>query len=412
MYKALFVMLLVMVASFVVLAQSAAAPATQPAAGDYALLPYWPVGFKLPRETVESWKEAKPEQQLKSPEADVLVWTPPEAKRIRAVLMFPNNTDLVRIGEYKAIREVATRQEIGIVYLQQLGGKVLERSDPPTVADQTMATILDLCATKTGIAEFRHAPWITLGKSSRGRFPFRTTWWFPDRVIASLNHHGETPNWPMEKWSKAGKEESVMHLSVQGLSEWDGTWYRAVRPSLLNYNTQTNWLCHQMVIYGVDHGYYPDYYLYPNFGKPMEKSHRLIRCTDVWDYEAKFIDKAMELRVPKDSYPTDKPTTLLNVKRESGYLIHPRAPEELLGSKWFALRQDAQGAYKQIPWPDEVTPVFDTVQGTINLADLIKPASAVPAEQRGGYMWVADKELALAWLKLHSLYYQPDRVLK
>ncbi len=408
MKRIFLIALLALLGGFGALAQ----PADRPKADDYAQPPYWPVGFKLPREVVESWKDPQGDQILKSPQADVLVWTPPDAKHIRTVLLFPNNTDLVRIGEHKAIREVAARQEIGIVYLQQFGGNVTERSDPPVVADQTFAAVLDLAASKTGIAEFRHAPWITLGKSSRGRFPFRTAWWFPDRVIASINHHGEVPSWPMEKWSRAGGEESIMHLSVQGLSEWDGTWYRHVRPGLLNYNRNTHWLAHQMVIYGVDHGYYPDYYLYPNFGKPMEKNHRMIRCTDVWDYEAKFIDKAMDLRVPKNYYPTDKPTTLMNVKREAGYLIHARAPEELLALKWFALRKGDKGDYQTIPWPDEPTPVIDKVQGSVNLADLIKPASEVPADQRGDYMWIADKELAQAWLKLHNLQGLADKVLK
>lgn len=372
----------------------------------------WPVGFKLPQEIVESWKEKNTEKMLKSPDPDILVWTPPDAKHVRSVLLIANNTDLVLIGQHKTIREMATRQQIGIVYLQNFSGAVIEWAEPPSeVADKTFAAVLNLAAEKTGIAEFRHAPWITLGKSSRGRFPFRTAWQFPDRVIASINHHGETPTWPMPAWSKAGNDESIMHLSIQGLSEWDGTWYRHVRPSLLNYHRHTNWLTHQTVIYGVDHSFYMDYYIYPNFGKPLEKNHRFIRCTDVWDYIALFIDKAMALRVPQDSYPTDKPTTLINVKRESGYLVHPRAPEELLAIKWFAFRKGANGDYQNIPWPEEVTPVLDTTQGTVPVADLIKPASQVPEAEQRDYLWIADKELARAWLKLHSLYYKPEQVL-
>jgi hypothetical protein len=388
----------------------ATSPESHPVA-DYAELPHWPIGFKLPKDIVDSWNDKATGSILNSPKADVLVWTPPGVKHIRAVLLIINNTDLINIGEHKAIREVAAKQEIGIIYLQQFSGNVIERSDPPTVADQSFAAVLDLAAEKTGIAEFRHAPWITLGKSSRGRFPFRTAWWFPDRVVASINHHGEVPTWPMPSWSKAGKEETVMHLSIQGLSEWDGTWYRHVRPSLLNYHRNTGWLGHQMVIYGVDHGYYADYYLYPNFGKPMDKNHRLARCTDVWNYIALFIDKAMERRVPKNEYPTEKPTALVAVKRDSGYLIHARAPEELLATKWFALRKNKDGVYQSIPWPEEATPVLDTTQGTIQVTELIRPASEVPADQQGDYLWIADKDLARAWLKLHNIYGLADKVL-
>ncbi len=379
---------------------------------DFAEPPHWPVGFKLPREIVESWKDKNAARIVASPQADVLVWTPPGVKRIRAVLMFANNTDLVRIGEHKAIRDVAAKQEMAIVYWQQVGGGAVEFADPPTAAESTFKTLLDLAAEKTGIAEFRNAPWILMGKSSRGRFAFRPTWWFPGRTIASISYHGEVPTWPMSDWSRADKSESVMHLNIQGLSEWDGTWYRHVRPGLLNYNRNTAWLAHQAVIYGVDHGYYPDYYLYPNFGQPMDKSHRMIRCTDVWNYIAKFIDTSIELRVPKGAYATDKPVKLVNIKRESGYLIHPRAPEELLGSKWFALRKGAGGLYQTIAWPDEPTPVYDPQQGMLPPADLIKPAGEVPADQQGDYLWIADADLARAWLELHGLYKVGDKMLK
>lgn len=378
---------------------------------DYAEPPNWPVGFKLPREVVLSWNDKNAGKIPDSPKADVLVWTPPGAKRIRAILMFANNTDLVRIGEHPAIREVAARQEMAIVYLQQVGGGAVEFADPPLAAEATFNAILGLAAEKTGIAEFRNAPWILMGKSSRGRFAFRPTWWFPGRTIASVSYHGEVPGWPMPEWSRADLTDSVLHLSIQGLSEWDGTWYRHVRPGLLNYNRKTAWLTHQAVIYGVDHGYYPDYYLYPNFGRPMEKNHRLIRCTDVWNYIALFIDKAIELRVPKGEYATDKPVPLIKVKRESGWLIHPRAPEELLGSKWFALRKGADGLYQPIPWPDEPTPVYDPQQGVIPPGELIKRASQVPAAERGDYLWIADEELARAWLNLHGLYKVGDRVM-
>jgi hypothetical protein len=99
------------------------------------------------------------------------------------------------------------------------------------------------------------------------------------------------------------------------------------------------------------------------------------------------------------------------VKRASGYLIHPRAPEELLGTKWFAFRKGKDGPYQLIPWPAEPTPVYDTTQGTIPVTELIKPAADIPTDQHGDFMWIADKELVKAWLKLHQLYYKPDKVL-
>ena len=382
-------------------------------ADKYAKLPHWPIGLKLPEAVVKSWEDPRAERSIKSPDADVLVWVPPDAKRLRAVLMLANNTDLVKIGEHKAIREVAAKHGIGILYLQHFSGKVIEHANPPKaeLATATFDAMLDLAAERTGLAEFRHAPWITIGKSSRGKFAFQPAWMFPGRVVASVAYHGETPTWPLAGWARTDASDSVIHLNVQGLTEWDGTWYRHVRPMLLNYNSRSNWLAHQVVIYGVDHGYYMDYYIYPNFQQRLDKNHKFTRVTSVWDYVALHIDKAMTLRVPEDVYATEKPITLKQVDRDSGYLIHPRAIEELHSTKWFALRKGDDGQYQTIPWPEEVTPVHDTKQGSVPWDQLIRPAGEVPEADRGHYMWVADLEQARAWLNLHNTYNTADRVL-
>ncbi|MFW5752508.1 MAG: hypothetical protein ACOCYV_00510 [Planctomycetota bacterium] len=367
----------------------------------------WPVGIELPDHLIAGWKHEK--KLLARTRADVLVWMPPEAERIRALFLIPENTDSKHIGEHEPLRDVCAEHEVGIVYLRAFDGSIIERSDPPEQAEATFAAVLDLVAEATGIAEARHAPWITLGKSSRGRFPFRTTWWFPGRVIASISYHGETPTWPMADWSKVG-DENVLHLAINGLTEWDGTWYRHVRPGLLNYQNNTGWLCHQMVLYGVGHGNYIDQHGSPGWGQKVPGRH--ISCTRVWSYIGAFIDRAMRLRVPDDSYPTDGPTTLKPVDRANGWLLHPRAPEELLGLKWFAFRHDEAGTYQIIRWPDEPTPVYDEEQGTIPLEEILRPASAVPEAERPDHLWLPDRELAERWLTLHDLYGRKDAVLE
>ncbi len=359
--------------------------------------PGWPIGIKLPPEIVKGWKREK--RVLNSEKANILVWTPPKAEKIRAAILVPNNTDSKNAVMHKAVRDVAKKHEIGIVYLRHFDGSIIERTNPPENADKMFQAVLDLVARETGIEEYRHAPWITFGKSSRGRFPFRTTWWFPDRVIASISYHGETPTWPMKDWSKVG-DESVLHVAINGQEEWSGTWYRHVRPCMLNYHANTNWLTHQVVLHKVGHGNYVDAHGSKGWGKPVPKG--TISCLDTWDYIAVFIDKAMELRVPEDTYPTKKPTKLKQVDRSSGLLIHPRAPEELLGMKWMAFRYK-DGKYQIIPWPDEKHPVHDTEDGDVDRELLIRRASDVPKDQQKKMFWVADREQAKAWLKLHNV---------
>lgn len=372
----------------------------------------WTGNLRFDNDLVASWADKKPPA---ANEPHLLYWVPAKATRLRAVLLVPNNSDLFRLAEHSAIRAVAQRQGIGIIYLAQFSAKVIEFVDQdPPLAEPTFAATLDLAAKATGIDDFRSAPWITVGKSSRGRFPYRTAWKFPDRVVCSISYHGETPPWPMADWSKAA-EASILHCSVNGLTEWDGTWYRHVRPELLNYHTNTRWLCHQAVILGVDHGYYPDYYLYPTFQQDMPQRMpgvpKLARCQRVWDYLAQFIDSSMDLRLaPVQDTPGTRPV-LRAVDPGSGWLVHPRAPEELLGQKWFAYRKNDKGEHLKIPWPDEPTPVYDSQQGIIPVQELVRPASAVPREQWKDFMWLADRRLVAAWLDLHNTYKLKDKVL-
>lgn len=364
---------------------------------ELAELPNWPLGLKIPHEWTEGWKRR--DRMKKSEKAHILIWTPPKAKRIRAVFLIPQNSDSKHVGEHGPLREVAKKHEIAIVYLRNFDGAIIERSDPPGKATEMFDKVLGLMAKETGIEEFKHAPWITFGKSSRGRFPFRTTWWFPDRVIASISYHGETPSWPMEKWSKV-KNESVMHVAINGQEEWSGTWYRHVRPNMLNYHANTNWLTHQVVLHGVGHGDYADMHGSKGWGKPVPEGK--ISCLRVWDYIAMYTDKAMELRVPKDTYATDKPVKLKQIDPNSGYLVHPRAPEELLGMKWMAFRHK-DGKYQVIPWPQEKHPVLDSEQGNVDKKLLIRHVEDVPADEREKLFWIPDRELTKAWLDLHNV---------
>lgn len=370
----------------------AAASTKAPAA--LAELPDWPVGMMMPAELKEG---QKPSKSKGLPKAEVLVWTPPNAKRIRAILLVPNNSDSKDCAQHAAIRDVFAKHEVGIVYLRNYNGNIIERVDPP-VATNTIFALLAAVAKETGIVEFQHAPWITFGKSSRGMFPFRMAWQYPARTIASIDYHGETPHWPMPAWSRV-KDETILHLNINGSEEWDRTWYRHVRPNLLNYRAQTGWLTHQVVVNGVGHSNYADGCGSPGWGQPVPAG--VISCLRVWDYIAVYYDKVLSLRLPKGQYPTDGPVKLNQVDPATGYLIHPRAPEELLSLKWRPLRQ-ADGVYTIVDHIKEPGEVFDPNPGKVDASLLIRKATDVPAAERKGLFWVADKEQADAWLKLHT----------
>lgn len=371
------------------------------AVGEHASLaetPAWPIGLRLSNEMVGERAARK-----KSRPADVLIWTPPGARRVRAMMLVPNNTDSKNFHEHAALRKVAARHEVGIVYLRAFyTGIEYHHKKPvetPPAAPDNIPKVLEIVAKATGMPEFRHAPWITFGKSSRGEFPFRMGWLYPERTIAGISYHGETPTWPIPQYAKK-QDQTILYVNANGQEEWSGTWYRHVRPSLLNYRARTAWLPHQVVGFGVGHGNYVDGHGSKGWGKPVpEGTMGVLR---IWDYLTLFIDKALTLRMPEKGHPTDGPLKLRQVDPASGYLIHPRSIEELLGMKWHAFRYK-DGAYQIIPWPDEKHPVIDKRQGTVDTKLLIRKATDVPEAERRTLFWVADRELVTAWLKLHNV---------
>jgi hypothetical protein len=219
------------------------------------------------------------------------------------------------------LRQAAAKAEMGIVYMRSFDtGIEWERKTPP---DRTLLPgLLNHVAETTGIAEFRYAPWITFGKSSRGSFPYRAAWLWPERTIASVTYHGETPTWPVPDWAPL-QGQTILQVNANGETEWGGTWFKHVRPSLLNYRARTGWLPHQVVSWGVGHGDYQD----ETSGK--DNTAERIERGPIWAYLAMFIGKANELRVPKDKYPTDGPVALKQVDEAGGYLIDPFAVEDL-----------------------------------------------------------------------------------
>jgi len=301
---------------------AAAAESPDPLTG-LAEPPHWPIGFIPPG------VEVKPDKKTGQRRAAVLAWIPPKARRIRSLLIIPANTDSKHIGEHEPIRKVAMKHEMAIVYLRN--------GNWPEVQE-----ILDTLAQRSGIEEFRRAPWIVQGKSSRGMFPVQMAWLHPERTIAGITYHGETPPLPPAENAEKTSRESILWLNTNGESEWGGTWFVHVRPSLLNYRAQTAWLPHLVVVKGVGHGDYPDANGSDGWGKKFPDR---ITCINVWDYYAVYIDKALTLRVPRDTYPTDGPVKLLDVDASKGYLIDPFAVEDLWRKARYPLKTNDKGEY-------------------------------------------------------------------
>ena len=330
-------------------------------------------------------------------EMAVLAWTPPDTERIRGVLIIAMLAHSIAFGEHEAMRKVAKRHELGIIYLRS------------GMRRELIPGILEQIAGRTGIAEYRHAPWVTWGMSANGRFPTYMTWAHPDRSIASIVWHGDVPPWGGDyppDWARF--DHTHLHVNLNGQSEWDRTWHRHVRPGLLNYRVHKGWLPHQVVAPGTGHGDHPEGSLGQRHGYTVERTEddpvRRMSRYEGFDYMALFIDKAVSLRLPDAGYPTEEPLELQQVDEERGYLIHPRAIEHLLDEPWRPLQKSEDGK----TWIIDPQQRGDAeVEREEIEAPLIQPAGEVEPDQRKHRFWVADRELAEAWWHLHAIDDQP-----
>lgn len=342
-------------------------------------LPYWPIGLDVPNSA------PPPRKPLGS--AAILAWVPPKAKRIRAVLLIRQNTDSKHFGEHAALRRVAAKHELAVVYLRYYPQQRLAANR----RDRTIFQILDAVAGATRIDEFRYTPWITFGKSSMGKFPFYLAWAYPNRTIATISYHAETPTWPPERWADV-QGESILHVSLNGETEWGGTWNRHVRPSLLNYRAQSSWLPHQAVAQDVGHGNYLDVNGGPGWGKKFPGK---VTCVRVWDYLSMYVDKALTLRLPEGEYPTRGPVKLRQVDPSPGYLVRPHAVEDLFKLPRIAMTRSEDG-YVVDPAGDEPPATFVAVAPAAGY----KPPSGVPVEQlligRSPSQWLLTEGLDFA----------------
>ncbi len=322
-------------------------------------------------------KTKKRELQFSHP---VLVWVPEDTEKIRGMIMIVANTDSKEFGMSKPVRDVCRKHDFAVVYMRFALQNDLNDTQP----------LLNYLAEKLEIEEFEHAPWFSFGKSSMGKHAFYPWWHTPSRVIGSISYHAETPTWPMEDWSKL-KDESILHVSANGETEWGGTYFKHVRPALLNYRNHTNVLGHLIVGKDIGHGNYPDVGGSKGWGK---KHPGQIRCVDTWSYLALFIDKAVELRVP-EGYPTDKPFELKQVDPSQGVLLHPHAIEDRFQSERHPLVKKGD-TYPPVEGPKSPVNGFSVIAP----AKDYHPPEGVPVvafqEKMGPQDWLLVKKMRFA----------------
>ena len=266
--------------------------------------PHWPIGVPFPGQTKpEPGKKRIPPPMV----TDAYVWVPKGMKHLRAALVIVPDQGSKQFGQHPAVRKLAEKHEMGILYLLNYQ----EKRDPGRIA-----SILAEVAKYTRIREFRYVPWILLNGPNNANFALSVAAKQPNRTVATIGYHAPAPSWPRQSWAP---NSPVLHVNVNGEFDDSSAWSWQHRPRLLNYQLTSGWLSHMVVPRGVADGDYPS----------RDAARGGPTRADVSDYLTTFMDKALALRVPGGNYATNKPPVLKKVDPSRGVLVETYAMEDI-----------------------------------------------------------------------------------
>jgi hypothetical protein len=155
----------------------------------------------------------------------IYLWIPPECASVRGLIAaFANLTERQWL-EDPAVRKVAQRQCLGIVWIGPGDESILNADMKPGAGEALQAAFRAL-ARVSGFPELEFAPVIPTGHSAHGQFAWRFAQWAPERTIAvipiktvpfpqdldlpgipMLYIVGETTEWPQYRDGRIGDRD-------------------------------------------------------------------------------------------------------------------------------------------------------------------------------------------------------------
>lgn len=226
------------------------------------------------------------------------LWIPENCKQVRAVIIGQHNMTEETIFEHPEFRK--NMGKLGIAEIWITPG-IDQRWDVTKGTQQIFETMMKNLSEISGYTELEFAPVIPIGHSAMATYPWNFAAWNPERTLAVLSIHGDSPRTHLTGYGRANLDwgtrtiEGIPSLMVMGEDEW---WedrlitsfdYRCEYP-----NAPLSFLA------DAGHGHF-------------DISDELI------DYLSLFLKKAVEYRLPKHS-SSDIPVQLIPVEAKNGWL--------------------------------------------------------------------------------------------
>ena len=226
------------------------------------------------------------------------LWIPENCKQVRAVIIGQHNMTEETIFEHPEFRK--NMGKLGIAEIWITPG-IDQRWDVTKGTQQIFETMMKNLSEISGYTELEFAPVIPIGHSAMATYPWNFAAWNPERTLAVLSIHGDSPRTHLTGYGRANLDwgtrtiEGIPSLMVMGEDEW---WevrlitsfdYRREYP-----NAPLSFLA------DAGHGHF-------------DISDELI------DYLSLFLKKTVEYRLPEHS-SLDAPIQLIPVEAKNGWL--------------------------------------------------------------------------------------------
>lgn len=229
---------------------------------------------------------------------DAFLWIPENCQQVRAVLVGQHNMTEETIFEHPKFRKAMSKLGIAEIWITP---GIDQKWDVTKGTQQIFEKMMKDLAEVSGYDELVFAPIIPIGHSAMATYPWNFAAWNPERTLALLSIHGDSPRTHLTGYGGAnldwGKHtiEGVPSLMVMGEYEW---WEDRLFTSFDYRREYPN--APLSLLADAGHGHF-------------DVSDELI------DYLSLFLKKAVQYRLPKKS-PLDASVPLIPVEARNGWL--------------------------------------------------------------------------------------------
>lgn len=229
---------------------------------------------------------------------NAFLWIPENCKQVRAVIVGQHNMTEETIFEHPEFRKAMSKLGIAEIWITP---GIDQRWDVTKGTQQIFEKMMKELAEVSGYEELEYAPVIPIGHSAMATYPWNFAAWNPERTLAVLSIHGDSPRTHLTGYGGAnldwGKRtiEGVPSLMVMGEYEW---WEDRLFTSFDYRREHPN--APLSLLADAGHGHF-------------DVSDELI------EYLSLFLKKAVQYRLPVEA-PLNAPVQLNPIEARKGWL--------------------------------------------------------------------------------------------